>query len=112
MSVTDALTQPPITIAVLLKFTVDVNQLRVNSQTLAPDFEHAPIRINEFDENAIEEAVRIKEKFGGRVVGISLVNKEPPRDVILRALANGLTKSHWFLISVQTQVRACKYLAF
>jgi electron transfer flavoprotein beta subunit len=79
-----------LTIAVLLKFTVDVNQLKVIPKKLSPDFEHAQVRINEFDENAIEEAVQLKEQLGGRVMGLSLVNRFPPREVILRALAVGL----------------------
>ena len=80
----------PLVIVVLLKFTVDVNELKAIPQSLAPDLERAKIRINEFDENAIEEAVRLREKNGGRVIGLSLVPREPPREYILKALAVGL----------------------
>ena len=77
-------------IAVCIKFTVDVNRLRPDPATAAPDLGHAHYRINDFDENALEEAVRLKERHGGRIVGVSLVEREPPRELLLRALAAGL----------------------
>ena len=83
-------TSPSITIAVCVKFSVDVNILRPDAQTGEPDLSRAPIRISDFDENAIEEAVQLKERHGGKVVGITVVKELPPRDVVLRALAMGL----------------------
>ncbi len=76
-------------IAVCLKFTVDVNQLRPDPGSGAPDLAGARWRVNEFDENALEEAVRLKERHGGRIVALSVVEREPPRDVLLRPLAAG-----------------------
>jgi len=77
------------TFLALVKFTVDVNELKPDPATRKPDFDRAPLRINDFDENAIEEGVRLKEAFGGRVVALSLVGSEPPRDLVLRVLAMG-----------------------
>jgi electron transfer flavoprotein beta subunit len=77
-------------IAVCVKFVVDLEQLRVDPATGEPDLAHARYRINEFDRNALEEALRLKERQGGRIVGVSLVAEEPPRDVYLRAVAAGL----------------------
>ncbi len=79
----------PLAIAVCLKFTVDVSQLRPDPATGRPDLARARYRVNEFDENALEEAVRLKERYGGRIVAVSLVEREPPRDVLLRPLAAG-----------------------
>jgi len=75
---------------VCMKICVDTNQLKVMPETHAPDIKGAPLRISTFDENAIEEAVRIKEAQGGRVVGITLVPFPPPREIVLKALAMGL----------------------
>ncbi len=77
-------------IAVCVKFVVDLEQLRVDPATGEPDLAHARYRINEFDRNALEEAVRLKERHGGRIIGLSLLEAEPPRDVYLRAIAAGL----------------------
>ncbi|HET9985716.1 MAG TPA: electron transfer flavoprotein subunit beta/FixA family protein [Longimicrobiales bacterium] len=79
-----------LSIAVCTKFTPDVSQVKADPATGRPDLARAPYRINNFDENAIEEAVRLKEQHGGRVVAISLIDHEPPRDVVLRALAMGV----------------------
>ena len=56
---------------VCVKQTVDVNQLRPNTETLEPDYSKAPSKISDFDLNALEEALRIKEKYGGKVVVVS-----------------------------------------
>lgn len=77
-------------IAVCVKFTVDVDQLRPDPATGEPDLAHAHYRVNEFDRNALEEALRLKERHGGRVVGVSVVDQDPPRDVYLRAISAGL----------------------
>jgi electron transfer flavoprotein beta subunit len=83
-------------IAVCVKFTPDVNALRPDPQTHQPDLARAPIRISDFDENALEEAVRLKERHGGVVTAISLVHEPPPRDVLLKALAMGVDE--FFLV--------------
>lgn len=73
-----------------LKLTVDVNALRMLPGSPVPDLEHAPMRISDFDECAIEEAVRMKERHGGRAVGVSVLSRPAPRELLLRALAMGL----------------------
>lgn len=82
----------PLTIVVLFKFTPDVNQLEAHPSTRAPELARAPLRINDFDENAIEAAVQLKERHGGRVVGLTLAAREPPRDLLLRVLAMGVDR--------------------
>ncbi len=56
---------------VCVKQTVDVNQLRPKPDTLEPDYSKAPTKISDFDLNALEEALRIREKHGGKVYVIS-----------------------------------------
>ncbi len=75
---------------VCLKICTDTNQLKAVPDTQAPDVQAAPLRISTFDENAIEEAVRIKGEHGGTVVGITLVAAAPPRELVLKALAMGV----------------------
>ncbi len=61
---------------------------------MGPNLRAAPLRISTFDENAIEEAVRIKEKGGGKVIAITLVPFVPPREIILKALAMGVDMAY------------------
>jgi electron transfer flavoprotein beta subunit len=77
------------TIVVCVKFTPDTSQLKADPKTGAPRLDDVPLRIGTFDENAIEEAVRLKERDGGRVIVLSLVAADPPRELVLRALATG-----------------------
>lgn len=85
------MTQPgaELAIAVCVKFAVDVNELRPDPATGGPDLARARYHINEFDANALEEALRVKERHGGRIVAVSVLAQEPPREVLLRVLAAG-----------------------
>lgn len=79
----------PLTIAVCVKFCPDTAQLKADPQTGAPRLDEAPQRISTFDENALEEAVRLKETHGGRVIAVSLAAQAPPPELGLRVLAMG-----------------------
>jgi electron transfer flavoprotein beta subunit len=72
-----------------MKITYDTSQLRASSATGEPRLENAPQRISTLDEHALETAVRLKEKDGARIVALSLVPGDPPRDIVLKALAMG-----------------------
>lgn len=78
-----------LTILVCTKFVVDPNQLHADPSG-RPALDRAPFRINTFDENAIEAALQLAARSGGRVIGVSLVVAPPPKDVMLKALAMGL----------------------
>jgi len=82
------------TIIVCMKVCVDTNQLKVAPGTRAPNLEGAPLRISTFDENAIEEAVQIKEKQGGKVITITLAPFLPPREILFKALAMGVDAAY------------------
>jgi len=77
-------------IVVCAKFIVDTNQLQAEPATGRPNLARVPIRINTFDENAIEAALQLAAQTGGRVFGVSLVTAAPPRDVMLKPLAMGM----------------------
>lgn len=57
---------------VCLKHSIDVAQLRVDSKTSTPLLEEAPKKISDFDKNALEEAIRIKEKHGGKITIVTM----------------------------------------
>ena len=79
----------PLTIVVCVKVSPDTAQLRADPQTGAPKLAEAPQRISTFDENALEEAVRLKETHGGKVVALSLLSEDAPSELLLRVLAMG-----------------------
>lgn len=79
-------------ILVCMKFLPDSNQLQADSSTGRPDLKRAQLRINTFDENAIEAGLQLAAQHGGRVMALSLCPQAPPRDVVLKALAMGVNK--------------------
>lgn len=79
-------------ILVCVKFVPDPNLLQVDCATGRPDLKRAPFRINTFDENAIEAGLQLAAQHGGRVMALSLCPQTPPREVMLKALAMGVSK--------------------
>ncbi len=53
---------PMTKIAVLVKMAPDVSQLKIDPATQAPRMEGLPWKVSDFDKNAIEAAVKLKEK--------------------------------------------------
>ncbi len=60
----------PYNTIVLIKQIIDIDQMKTNSTTGEPIIEGVPMRVENLSKNAIEAAVRIKEKFGGKITGI------------------------------------------
>ncbi|MGI6514944.1 MAG: electron transfer flavoprotein subunit beta/FixA family protein [Syntrophomonadaceae bacterium] len=75
-------------IIVCVKQTVDLQQVRVRKETREPVFDNVPLTIGNIDKNALEEAVRIREKVGGKVIAVS-AGSEQLADTIKEALAMG-----------------------
>ncbi|WP_393971254.1 electron transfer flavoprotein subunit beta/FixA family protein [Oxyplasma meridianum] len=59
----------PYNIIVLIKQIVDIDLLKVDSSG-APQVQGLPLRLETLSKNAVEEAVRLKEKHGGKVTAI------------------------------------------
>ena len=57
-----AATESMTKIAVLVKMAPDVTQLKIDPATLAPRMEGLPWKVSDFDKNAVEAAVKLKEK--------------------------------------------------
>lgn len=75
-------------IAVCMKHVVDSTEVRFDRNTGKLILSGIPTKISDYDKNAIEEAVRIKEKHGGEVILLSV----GPRDAfktVKEALAMG-----------------------
>lgn len=82
------------TFLVCVKYTLDVEEIKVNPATGSPNLELASYRINDFDENGIEAALKLRDDHGGRVLALSVMAERPPDNVLLRALAMGVDELH------------------
>lgn len=78
-------------IIVCIKQVPEITQVKLDPVTHNLVREGVPSIVNPFDEIALEEALRIKEKHGGQVTVITM---GPPqaKDAILRCLAMGADK--------------------
>ncbi|HTY12680.1 MAG TPA: electron transfer flavoprotein subunit beta/FixA family protein [Candidatus Omnitrophota bacterium] len=59
-------------IAVCIKQVPDTTEVRINPETNTLIREGVPSIVNPFDENAVEEALRLREKHGGKVTVITM----------------------------------------
>ncbi len=57
-------------IVVCIKQIYDLSQIKVDTASKRPVTEGVARKLSDFDKNALEEAVRIKEKFGGKVLAL------------------------------------------
>lgn len=71
-----------------MKQVVDLQQIRIKRDTREPVLEGLPVQFGDFDRNALEEAVRIKEKHGAKVTVLS-AGSGKLKDAMLEALAMG-----------------------
>jgi len=80
-------------ILVCVKQALDVSQLKVDEATRKLITVDAPKKISDFDKNALEEAIRIKEKHGGEVYTVT-VGPEDAKTTLREALAMGADKAY------------------
>ena len=75
-------------IIVCIKQVPDTTEVKINPETNTLIREGVPSIINPFDENAIEEALRLREKHGGKVTVITM---GPPqaKEALKQAIAMG-----------------------
>jgi len=81
-------------IIVCLKQAIDVTLLKVDPATRQLITASAPRKISDFDKNALEEAIRIKEKVGGTEICTVTVTSEDAKAVLREALAMGADKGY------------------
>lgn len=75
-------------IVACLKQIPDLQQIRIKRDSREPVLEGVPLLFGDMDKNALEEAVRIVEKEGGKVTALALGSPKL-RDTIKEALAMG-----------------------
>jgi len=80
-------------VIVCLKHVVDVTQIKVDAATRRLITGDAPRKISDFDKNALEEAIRIKEKLGGEVLALTL-SAEDAKATLREALAMGADRAY------------------
>jgi electron transfer flavoprotein beta subunit len=80
-------------ILVCVKQAIDVSQLKVDTATRRLITVDAPKKISDFDKNALEEAIRLKEKFGGEIITVT-VGPEDAKTTVREALAMGADKAY------------------
>lgn len=69
-------------IIVCLKQIFDLGQIKVDTATKHPITEGVARKISDFDKNALEEALRIKEKHGGTVFALIGGAKEAAKEAL------------------------------
>jgi electron transfer flavoprotein beta subunit len=75
-------------IIVCLKQNIDMTQIRIKKETREPVLDGLPFVFGDMDRNALEEAVRLKEEVGGKVIAIS-VGAANLKETVKDALACG-----------------------
>lgn len=67
---------------VCLKQIYDLGQIRVDAASKRPITEGVARKISDFDKNALEEAVRIKERQGGKVLALIGGTKDTAKEAL------------------------------
>ena len=75
-------------IIVCAKQVVDVSEMKVDSSTGKPILQGVPQKISDIDKNAMEEAIKIKEKQGGKITVVT-VGPSDAKERIKELLAMG-----------------------
>ncbi len=69
-------------IIVCIKQIYDLGQIKVDSVSKRPVTEGASRKLSDFDKNALEEALRIKEKHGGKVLALIGGTKDAAKEAL------------------------------
>ncbi|MBN2599782.1 MAG: electron transfer flavoprotein subunit beta/FixA family protein [Candidatus Thermoplasmatota archaeon] len=75
-------------IIVCAKQVVDVAEIKVDSSTKKPILAGVPQKISDMDKNAMEEAIKVKEKHGGKITVVTVGNPDA-KERIKELLAMG-----------------------
>ena len=75
-------------IIVCAKQVVDVSEMKIDSSTKKPILQGVPQKISDIDKNAMEEAIKIKDKHGGKITVLT-VGPADAKERIKELLAMG-----------------------
>ena len=59
-------------IIVCAKQVIDISEMKIDSSTKKPILQGVPQKISDIDKNAMEEAIKIKEKQGGKLTVVTI----------------------------------------
>jgi electron transfer flavoprotein beta subunit len=90
---TDSDEEPTVRIIVCLKEVVDLAQVRFKSDGRTPVLEGLPVKLGAFEKNALEEAVRIKERLGEVEIVALSAGAGKLKESIKEALAIGADRA-------------------
>ena len=63
-------------VIVLIKQMPDLEQVKPDPSTGEPQLKNVPLKLENLSENSVEEAVRLKEKYGGKVTALIFGNEQ------------------------------------
>jgi electron transfer flavoprotein beta subunit len=86
-------TRGPVTVVACVRYVLDADWIGTDPAT-RPSLASAACKISDFDENAIETALRLRDEQGGRAVAVSVLPARPPDHMLLRVLAMGMDELH------------------
>jgi len=75
-------------IIVCFKYSRDVDEIQVDPNTNTPILERVPRKISNFDKNALEAAIKLKEEHSGEIIAVTACSEDPSKG-IKEALAMG-----------------------
>ena len=75
-------------IVVCAKQVIDVSEMKIDSSTKKPILQGVPQKISDIDKNAMEEAIKIKDKHGGKITVLT-VGPSDAKERIKELLAMG-----------------------
>jgi electron transfer flavoprotein beta subunit len=84
-------------IIVCAKQVVDVSEMKVDSNTKKPILQGVPQKISDIDKNAMEEAIKIKDKLGGKITVLTVGPsnaKERIKELLATGADEGVLVSH------------------
>jgi electron transfer flavoprotein beta subunit len=82
-----------------MKQIVDLQQIRIKRDTREPVLDGLPVQFGDMDKNALEEAIRIKEKLGAKIT-VLCVGSAKLKETVLEALAMGADEASIVVDSV------------
>ena len=80
-------------IVVCFKYSLDVDEIQVDLNNNTPIFKGVPRKISDFDKNALEAAIKLKETNGGEVIVVTACSEDPSKGV-KEALAMGADSAY------------------
>lgn len=80
-------------VIVLIKQMPDLEQVKPDPTTGEPQLKNVPLKLENLSENSVEEAVRIKEKYGGKVTALIFGNEQSSA-ILKKAYAMGADEGY------------------